>query len=62
MRASAAFPRTASVGVEEHPDVVAARPLLGGEIDHVSKQPAERGSKDVNDAKSRRLRLGRRHR
>ena len=58
MRANAASTRgQRAVAVEEHADVMAARPLLGGEIDDVTKQPAERGAKDVNDAKFRRLRL-----
>ena len=38
-------PRTAGLGVEEHADAIAARPLLGGEIDDVPEQPAERGSR-----------------
>jgi hypothetical protein len=41
---------------------MAARPLLRGEVDDVTKQPSEWGAKNVNDAKSRRLRFGRRHR
>ncbi len=55
-------PRAAAVRIEEHADVMAARALFGGEIDDMAKQPAEGGAKDVNDAKFRRLRLGRRHR
>ena len=55
-------PRTASVSVEEHADVMAARPLLGGEIDDMAKQSAERSAKNVNDAKFRSLQPGRRHR
>ena len=63
MRASAASTRgQRAVGVEEHADVMAARALLGGEIDDMTKQPAERSAKDMNDAKFRRLRLGWRHR
>ena len=34
-------PRTAAIRIEEHANIVAARALFGGEIDDVTKQPAE---------------------
>ena len=55
-------PRTDGVAVEYHADLMAARALFGGQIDDMAKQAAERGAKDVNDAKFQRLQLGRRHR
>ena len=52
-------PRAAGAAVEEHADFVAARALLGREVDHVAKQTAERRAKDADDPELVGLRFAR---
>jgi hypothetical protein len=51
-----ARPLAVAVGVEEQADGMAARGLFAGQIDHMAKQPAEGGAKDMDDPQVARTR------
>src|SRR5271169_6129684 len=46
------YMRAAHPAVEKQADLVAARDLFGGKIDHMTKKAAQRGSEDVQYAQS----------